>query len=168
MREVWKSLSADYQVSTLGRVRSVDRYTTNCIGVEQFWPGVVLKPWKTNGGHLQVALKNGSRHHVHTLVLTAFKGPRPKGKEARHLNGKPADNRLVNLEWATRSRNHQDKKYHGNTPKFTTKPATVRKIRRDLVKMTHYGAIAQIARKHKVHRAVVHSIINGRAHNDVR
>lgn len=45
------------------------------------------------------------RFLLHRLVLAAFVGPAPEGFEANHRNGRKRDNRLVNLEWATRSDN---------------------------------------------------------------
>jgi len=50
---------------------------------------------------------------VHGLVLEAFVGPKPKGKEARHLNGDKTDNRIENLKWGTRSENSRDQIRHG-------------------------------------------------------
>ena len=50
---------------------------------------------------------------VHTLVLLAFEGPRPKGQVCRHLNGNPLDNRPSNLRWGTHKENMQDQLRHG-------------------------------------------------------
>jgi hypothetical protein len=55
-------------------------------------------------------------HLVHRLVLEAFVGPCPEGMEACHNNGDPADNRLENLRWDTRSANAKDKVRHGRCP----------------------------------------------------
>ena len=43
--------------------------------------------------------------YVHSLVLTAFVGPRPEGHEVCHLNGDETDNRVENLIWGTHSVN---------------------------------------------------------------
>ena len=45
---------------------------------------------------------------VHTLVLEAFVGKKPEGQECRHLNGNPADNRLVNICWGSHRQNVAD------------------------------------------------------------
>lgn len=42
---------------------------------------------------------------VHQLVLLAFVGKCPAGLMTIHLNHKPSDNRLANLEYGTRSKN---------------------------------------------------------------
>ncbi len=68
-------------------------------------------------GHLLVSAvrDDGKRTgiKVHHMVAAAFLGPRPDGTEVRHLNGKPADNRPMNLAWGTRSENQLDSVRHG-------------------------------------------------------
>lgn len=46
---------------------------------------------------------------VHGLVLEAWRGSRPDGMEARHLNSNRADNRLANLQWGTPAENSNDR-----------------------------------------------------------
>lgn len=41
----------------------------------------------------------------HTLVCTAFHGPRPDGFQCDHINGIPTDNRACNLQWVTPAEN---------------------------------------------------------------
>lgn len=104
-----------YEVSDLGRVRSLDRKVkrgSRLLTVH----GRIMTPSKVGKGYRKVALCcDGEQTHrtVHDLVLSAFRGPRPAGKEAAHNNGKPADNRLENLRWDTRSGNFLDKNSHG-------------------------------------------------------
>jgi hypothetical protein len=49
---------------------------------------------------------------VHHLVLEAFKRPKPKGLEGRHLDGNHSNNAISNLEWGTHRENEQDKIRH--------------------------------------------------------
>lgn len=123
--EVWLDIpgfEGKYQVSDQGRVRSLDRLVRgkHRSGTEfqRLSPGKVLTPavyCKT--GHLSLPLgrlTNGIP--VHQLVLLAFQGPCPDGQEVRHKNGNPKDNRLINLEYGTRTENildvyHQGKKW---------------------------------------------------------
>lgn len=104
-----------YEVSDLGRVRSLDRYRpwgNNLI----LHRGQILNPMRSETGHCSVDLRNlGSRSPqlVHRLVLEAFVGPCPDGMEGCHFNGDPADNRLTNLRWDTRSANNLDAVRHG-------------------------------------------------------
>lgn len=79
--------------------------------------GKWLRPYvhKHNGCLLVSLSKNGRlfRRTVHRLVLDAFVSKRPRGKECRHLNGDPKDNRLENLKWGTHRQNIQDAIKHG-------------------------------------------------------
>lgn len=52
---------------------------------------------------------------VHTLVALTFKGPRPEGTQARHLDGVRTNNRPDNLRWGTAKENAADRDAHGTT-----------------------------------------------------
>jgi len=51
---------------------------------------------------------------VHSLILTAFVGPRPEGMECRHLDGVPTHNWPSNLAWGTPEQNRDDSRKHGS------------------------------------------------------
>ena len=53
---------------------------------------------------------------VHSLVLTAFIGPRPEGMQGCHNNGNRFDNHFTNLRWDTPIGNNSDKAKHGTLP----------------------------------------------------
>lgn len=110
--EKWKPVvgaEGRYEVSNLGRVRSLTRFVRCCHGAHRTVPSMILKPGRMSQfGHVSVALGKGNSRCVHTLVLEAFVGPRPKGFDACHKNGVGGDNRLVNLRWASRSDNNRD------------------------------------------------------------
>jgi hypothetical protein len=52
---------------------------------------------------------NGKARYVlvHRLVLEAFVGPCPDGKQALHLDNNPKNNHINNLRWGTPKENHQ-------------------------------------------------------------
>lgn len=50
--------------------------------------------------------------YVHTLILLAFKGPRPEGLHCCHGNGDRTDNRPSNLRWDTPGSNSADRLKH--------------------------------------------------------
>lgn len=111
--EVWKSVvgyEGLYDVSSCGVVRACHpRYQTIPYGTSK-------SVHRTKKGYHKVALyKNGTKKtlSLHRIVLTAFKGPRPEGKECRHLDGCKDNNRLDNLAWGTNAENTQDKIKHG-------------------------------------------------------
>ena len=103
-----------YEVSDQGRVRSLPhlvRVVARGTEAKRLSPGRMLRPGKMNRGHLGVVIGRGNTKQVHQLVMEAFVGPRPSKKELGgtvdilHLNGNPADNRLVNLRYGTRAEN---------------------------------------------------------------
>jgi hypothetical protein len=78
-----------------------------------------MSPGFCRGYHLY-GLRRGRRRFnrlAHTLVLSAFRGPRPPGMEACHNDGNRANNCLSNLRWDTRKANHADAIRHGTHPR---------------------------------------------------
>lgn len=155
-----------YEVSDFGRVRSLDRYLVKKSrwGMEtvELKEGRILRPGRMPGGHVSVSLGKKSRC-VHELVLRAFVGPPPKGFECRHLNGTPNDNCLDNLQWSTRRRNFQDRKWHDGTTATKLRPDDVREMR------TMFGVFstAEIAARFGVCQGTVRYVRSGRLHSDV-
>jgi NUMOD4 motif len=98
-----------YEVSDLGRVRSLPRQTAR--GRRG---GRVLKHYisaNTRGYPFVKLSRSGvnRNYQVHALVLHAFAGPRPPGQEARHGPGGKTDASLVNLSYGTRAENLADR-----------------------------------------------------------
>lgn len=89
-----------YMVSDLGNVMTLD-FGGNGKGKRQ-----LMTPVKTACGYTGVKLgKDRKRFGVHQLVMLAFGGPCPEGKEVDHINGIRDDNRLENLRYVTRGEN---------------------------------------------------------------
>lgn len=98
-----------YEVSDLGRVRSVDRVTVCKDGRTNFYRGKILSARARQNRYPTVNLsRNGSPtpQMVHRLVAIAFLGKREG--DVRHKNDNKQDCRLSNLEWGTRSQNSLD------------------------------------------------------------
>lgn len=75
----------------------------------------ILKPGKSKNGYPKVVLTKNcdkKQKYVHTLVLEAFKCPRPKGKEALHGDGVRSNCALLNLRWGTTQENALDRIRH--------------------------------------------------------
>ncbi|WP_426716516.1 NUMOD4 motif-containing HNH endonuclease [Corynebacterium auriscanis] len=112
--EIWKPIvgyEGLYDVSNQGRVRSLDRTVPTVNGATRTVKGKILAQSNDHHGYLWVSLKDGarrSRKSVHSLVMGAFFGKRPKGMDIAHMNDDPFDNRLVNLYYCTRSENMMD------------------------------------------------------------
>ncbi len=76
-----------------------------------------LKPKVLRSGHLLATLRPGMQYRlVHRLVLEAFVGPCPKGRECCHNDGNPGNNNLSNLRWDTHRANMGDRSRHGTQP----------------------------------------------------
>lgn len=111
-KEVWRAIpdNEGYEVSSLGRVRSLDRTLDD--GRKR--SGKVLKAWAAGAGYQYVSIGSKVKIGVHRLVALAFHGSPSHGRnEAAHLNGQSSDNRAENIVWASRSENEQHKRAHG-------------------------------------------------------
>ena len=118
MPEIWKPVvgyEGPYEVSDRGKVRSLDRTVIYKTGQTRHFKGQPLK-LKPHHGYWRVELNRNGKcacFRVHRLVLAAFVGPLPEGKEVCHNNGNPGDNRLENLRYGTKSENQRDRIKHG-------------------------------------------------------
>lgn len=113
MSETWRQIpgfEGRYEVSDLGRVRSVDREVETSNGQVRRYRGMILSPGRMNDfGHVSVMLgREGGSRCVHELVLLAFVGPPSEDQECRHLDGDGSNNRLDNLCWGSRGENVKD------------------------------------------------------------
>lgn len=80
------------------------------------WRPLTVKKLNNYCGHRYVSLRCEGKSYnrlVHRLVLEAFVGPCPEGKEGTHDDGDPSNNRLGNLAWKTPKENAADRKRHG-------------------------------------------------------
>lgn len=105
-----------YEVSDLGRARSLDRTITTSDGRVRPIKGRILTPRPGKTGYLRASLSKGGvtrDYYLHRLVLEAFDRPCPDGMECCHWNDDRTDNRLENLRWASRSGNRYDSVRNG-------------------------------------------------------
>lgn len=118
--EIWKPVtiapySAYYEVSSHGRVRSLDREIIDRNGRTVRRRGRVLSTSADACGYPRVGLNRGAKGNtrkVHSLVALAFL-PDPPGEvsasgdgwSVNHIDGVKTNNRVENLEYVTKSGN---------------------------------------------------------------
>ena len=117
-REVWKpvilldsgeSYEGSYEVSNMGRVRSLDRCTKGKGGSKCLHKGKIIKTRKNKCGYVLITLNKDNKkktYSVHRLVGFAFRSDSWfENAHIDHINTIKDDNRVVNLRWVTRSEN---------------------------------------------------------------
>jgi hypothetical protein len=153
-----------YEVSSMGRVRSLPREVKSKRTGTVHINGRMLKPATKPTGHKHVGLSMGGSMavlQVHALVLLAFFRPKNPGEVCRHVNGNPGDNRLQNLTWGTSAENAADMVRHGRSAAKLS-PEQVHKIRKSTDTDTDEAA------KHGVSRTCISAVRNGRTYRWVK
>jgi len=125
MKEIWKHIDryhGKYQISSLGRIRSLTREVTYKDGRKHIYRGQILKPSISWDGYKKIALFNkghAKTFYVHRLVAKAFIINPENKKTVNHKNFIKTDNNVLNLEWATHKENSQhyflNKQYNEST-----------------------------------------------------
>lgn len=113
-KEIWKDIEGYegyYQVSNLGRVRSLDRnqrYESVKTPYTRKLKGRVLSQMTTKLGYKKLTLainQNYKNMPVHRLVAKAFLPNEKNLPCVNHINENPSDNMVENLEWCTHKYN---------------------------------------------------------------
>ena len=157
--ETWKAIPGYeglYEVSDLGRVRSIDRISKGKCGSFLLRKGRVITGGLSSRGYRMCLLYplEGKRvtAYVHRLVLSAFIGEPDIKHETCHNDGDRLNNRLDNLRWDTHVSNCDDREKHGTGTKGSKNGFSkltedqVIEIRKDNRKhkeiALHYGTVA--------------------------
>lgn len=111
MIEIFKDIEGyeDYQISNLGRVKSL-----------RFGKEKILKPVKNNKGYIYVCLSKQGKHKnhkIHRLVAQAFIDNPNNFSELNHKDEDKTNNCVNNLEWCNRKYNNN----HGTRTEKTSK-----------------------------------------------
>lgn len=129
--EEWRAVvgyEGYYEVSSLGRVRSLDRVSTLPNGGSRFYPGRVLAQSPADKKHYRGVNLSvfgvAKMFMVHSLVAEAFLGPRPEGMQICHGDGDKENNRSGNLRYDTPTANIEDARRHGTIGRGLKPPPT--------------------------------------------
>ena len=115
-KEVWKDIKGFegvYQVSNLGRVRSLGRWVEHSYNGGWWKPGRIRKLAPTRGGYLFIPLSlNGVAYpkRVNRLVAEAFLDNYSEDMEIHHKDGDVQNNRADNLECLNSTEHHDTHK----------------------------------------------------------
>ena len=103
-----------YEVSSLGRVRTVERLVPCGPGSKgvRHVRSIIRKVRPGKDGYLTVELCRKT-YRVHKLVAEAFVGPRPTAMDVCHNDGNPINNAVENLRYGTKAENQIDSVRHG-------------------------------------------------------
>jgi hypothetical protein len=171
--EEWRPIAGYegfYEVSSLGRIRSLDRKTVY-LKHGRKRKGHVLKLGTARNGRKKIMLQKNrviGEYQVHRLVAAAF-CERPEGCDVvNHINNNPLDNRAANLEWTTPSGNQQHAAKHGRLC-GTANPRMAKKLNPDIARMIaedylikKIGTQSTVAKKYGVAQSCVFTIVSGK------
>lgn len=125
--EEWRDIKGYeglYQVSSFGRVRSLDRIVNCNNGRIIHLQGKIMKAQKESSGYIHIVLQDRSRdkpdnRRIHRLVAEAFLSNPHKYTQVNHKDEKKENNNVMNLEWCS-------PKYNTNYGNRTLKEAALR------------------------------------------
>ena len=117
--EVWKPVAGFggvYEVSSHGRVRSLDHQVEQC-GYTRTLPGRILRTYVQKHGYVGVGLNASGQNRtvrIHRLVAETFMPEgNGRGLHVCHYDGDKTNNHVDNLRWDTKLNNERDKRRHG-------------------------------------------------------
>lgn len=167
MKEVWRDIAGYeglYQVSNIGRVKSLDRYVFNeRINKLKFQNGRMLVlsiGYKKKDFYLKVSLSKDNRQvstYVHRLVAEAFIPNSLNCTQVNHIDGDKRNNAVENLEWVTPQENKIHAVYTGlDVPNYGLKPVIC--INNGKV----YPSVSEAARNLKVRDSTISKVCKGK------
>jgi len=122
-----KRHESTYEVSNLGRVRSLSRRLIKKDGRPYSVKSRDRRGTLVSGYPAVLVKENGAQYCVscHVAVLRTFVGEPAPGEESRHLDGNRRNPRLGNLAWSSHLVNMHDQDRHGTKLKGESHPNSI-------------------------------------------
>lgn len=159
--EEWRKiegLDGCYEISSYGRVRSLDRVLV-VNGQNRFYKGKVLKPFANWNGYLKIVVAYKGKDHrlsIARLVAQHFVDNPDDKPEVNHIDFNKTNNHVSNLEWVSREENLSHAQANRNLNPDRRLARQVRsQIRQDY---TRGYTAREISRVYKITQARVYKI----------
>lgn len=157
-KEIWRDVvgyEGLYQVSNLGRVKSLGRFVDNLVRGHYWQEERILKTCKRTNGYIGVGLcKDGKAENfnIHRLVAIAFI-PNPEDlPQIDHIDADKTNNNVNNLRWVTAKENINNPLNMAhligeNNPFYGKKHTDATKLKMRKNHVSYYGALNPASRK---------------------
>lgn len=145
--------------STLGNVRTIDRYINTKNGTRLI-KGRVLKQWYNKNGYLLVTfVANGKqvKKQVHRIIAECFLQNPNNLPQVNHKNCIRDDNRIMNLEWCSASYNSKYREKYG---KATGRPIVAVDIK--TLKVSRFKSRAEAADLLGIYSTSISAVVRGK------
>lgn len=163
--EIWKDVigyEGYYEVSNLGRVRSVDRTIMRNGKFPVHYSGKIRAQMQGgNSPYLQVSIRKNNLKLVHRLVAESFL-EREKSKDyVNHKDGNPLNNCVDNLEWCTQKYNvnYGD---HAKKQSIAQRKSYIAEFEDGTIKK--FFGLEELAKYFNTSRGYATHLVNGRRH----
>lgn len=168
MTEEWRDIEGYgglYQVSNLGRVKSLDRTVTKSNGVLLSIKGKILKLRPDTNGYVRACLSKDAveiDYTVHRLVAMTFLSNPNNLPEVNHKDENKKNNSVDNLEWCTSLYNNNYGSHNENHSKTLRKKkmyvgGTNPRSRKVICENTIFDCIKECAKHYDINYRTMHS-----------